>query len=115
MPDTKDGREKQARDEENRQRQRDMAEARERADEPEPPVADEDRRDDEGPTACHRRGCDEPAAFVVLERYREGSGHGAVESEARLCPDHAGEERPTNLDAAYADYVFRVDSLPATD
>ena len=43
MADTKDGREKQARDEENRQRIRAMQEALERGDEPEP----EDVLDDE--------------------------------------------------------------------
>ncbi|MFB6282113.1 MAG: hypothetical protein ABEH40_08845 [Haloferacaceae archaeon] len=112
MPDTKDGREKQARDEENRQREREVAEARERADEPEPPVADEaPANDGDAPPACHRRGCAEPATFVVRERYREGGGHGAVEAEARLCTAHAAEEHPTNLDPEYADYAFRIDPL----
>lgn len=42
MPDDKRGREKQARDAQNRQRQRDIVEARSRAEEPEPPIqADE--------------------------------------------------------------------------
>ena len=33
------------------------------------------------PRQCHRRGCNEPATFVVLERYQEETGHGAVEAE----------------------------------
>ncbi|MFC4245985.1 hypothetical protein ACFOZ7_03085 [Natribaculum luteum] len=70
------------------------------------------------PRTCHRRDCDEPAAFVVLERYQEETGHGAVEAEAVLCRTHTAEEHPTNLDGVYADYVFRVEPLPeatATD
>ncbi|ELZ04894.1 hypothetical protein [Natrialba asiatica] len=63
---------------------------------------------------CHRRGCDEPAAFVVLERYQEETGKGAVEAEAVLCRAHTAEEHPTNLDGVYAEYVFRVDPLPGT-
>lgn len=42
MPDDKRGREKQARDAQNRQRQRDVAEARSRAQEPEPPIESEE-------------------------------------------------------------------------
>ena len=61
---------------------------------------------------CHRRGCDEPAAFVVLERYQEETGHGAVEAEAVLCREHTDEESPANLDGVYADYVFRVEPIP---
>ncbi|ELZ11508.1 hypothetical protein [Natrialba aegyptia] len=61
---------------------------------------------------CHRRGCDEPAAFVVRERYQEETGKGAVEAEAVLCRAHTAEEHPTNLDGVYAEYVFRVDPLP---
>ncbi|AEH38063.1 hypothetical protein [Halopiger xanaduensis] len=61
---------------------------------------------------CHRRDCDEPAAFLALERYQEETGKGAVEAEAALCRDHAAEEHPTNLDGAYPDYVFRVEPLP---
>lgn len=61
---------------------------------------------------CHRRACNEPAAFLVFERYQEETGHGAVEAEAALCREHTVEESPTNLDSAYADYVFRVEPLP---
>jgi hypothetical protein len=103
MPDTKRGREEQARHEERRQRRRDIDEARERADEAEPP--------DERPLTCHRRGCDEPAQFVVTERYQEETGHGAVTAQAALCLAHTDEESPANLDGAYDDYVFRVDPL----
>jgi hypothetical protein len=102
MPDTKEGRERQARSEERRQRERELREERERADEPEP-------RDETSPPPCHRRGCDEPAAFRVLERYQEETGHGAVEAEAFLCTTHTAEEGPTNLDSAYPDYVFLVE------
>ena len=110
MPDTKEGREKQARNAEKRQRDRDIREARERSDEAEPPAEVLD--DTDSPPECHRRGCSEPAAFVVLERYQEETGKGAVEARAFLCREHADEESPTNLDGAYPEYVFRVDPLP---
>ncbi|WP_255170220.1 hypothetical protein [Natrononativus amylolyticus] len=64
---------------------------------------------------CHRRDCDEPAAFVVRERYQEETGQGAVEAVATLCRAHTAEEHPTNLDGAYPDYVFRVEPLSATN
>ena len=124
MADTKEGRDKQARDAEKRQRQRDLKDAQERGDEAEPPrdvsdVADETRREEsdpqDSPRTCHRRDCDEPAAFVVLERYQEETGQGAVEAEAYLCQEHTTEESPTNLDGAYPDYVFRVVPIPETD
>jgi hypothetical protein len=123
MGDTKQGRDKQARDAEKRQRERELEEARERADEPEPPqdvpdVTEEALREtggpEDAPRTCHRRGCDEPAAFVVVERYLEDTGHGSVTAEAFLCRDHTAEESPTNLDHAYPDYVFRVAPLPGT-
>lgn len=121
MADTKKGREKQARDAENRQRKRELEEARTRGDETEPPrddpEVDETEREEDPPDApreCHRRGCDERAAFVVLERYQEETGKGAVEAEAVLCRDHTAEESPANLDGVYADYVFRVDPIPDT-
>ncbi|QSG13498.1 Uncharacterized protein HSBGL_4084 (plasmid) [Halapricum desulfuricans] len=78
---------------------------------------DENRRGDGVPDSfpeCHRRGCTEEATFVVLERYQEETGHGAVEAEAVLCREHADEESPTNLDRSYADYVFRVEPLQET-
>ena len=106
MADTKRGRNKQARDADNRQREREIRESRERADEAEPP----DENSDE-PRSCHRRGCTRPATFGVLERYQEETGHGAVEVEAFLCTEHAAEECPTNLDEDYAEYVFRVEPL----
>jgi hypothetical protein len=109
MADDKNARDKQADDAERRQREWELEEARERADEPEPPRAGED----EAPRTCHRRGCDELATFVVLERYQEDTGHGAVEAEALLCREHTAEESPTNLDGVFADYVFRVEPLPA--
>jgi hypothetical protein len=123
MPDNKRGREKQARDAENRQRERELQQARDRADEAEPPDDDRDEADEvpreesEGPDSpreCHRRGCTEPAAFLVLERYQEETGHGAVEAEAFLCRAHTAEESPTNLDGVYAEYVFRVEPVPGT-
>ncbi|WP_458204943.1 hypothetical protein [Haladaptatus sp. NG-SE-30] len=121
MADTKKGRNKRARNEEKRQRERELAEARERADETEPPQDDLDEGDEirteggedsDSPRECHRRGCDEPAAFAVLERYQEETGHGAVEAKALLCQEHTEEEHPTNLEGVYADYVFRVEPLP---
>lgn len=63
---------------------------------------------------CHRRGCTEKATFLVLERYQEETGHGAVEAEAGLCERHAAEESPTNLDGSYAEYVFRVEPFDGT-
>lgn len=75
---------------------------------------DQHRRMDGGSDSlpeCHRRGCTERATFVVLERYQEETGHGAVEAEALLCQEHTSEESPTNLDSSYAEYVFRVDPL----
>jgi hypothetical protein len=102
MPDTKEGRERQARAEETRQRERDVQEARDRGDEAQP-------ADPAAPPTCHRRGCEEPAAFRVVERYQEETGHGAVEAEAFLCRDHTDEESPANLGQSYADYVFLVE------
>lgn len=58
---------------------------------------------------------DEPATFVVLERYEEETGHGAVEATAALCRGHADEESPTSLGNAYEDHVFRVKPLPPTN
>lgn len=108
MPDTKDGRERQARNEDRRQRERELREAREHADELEPP-------DEDYTPTCHRRGCDELAAFLVLERYQEETGHGAVEAEAALCLEHTYEEGPTHLEDAYDDYVFLVEPLPPAE
>jgi hypothetical protein len=104
MADTKQGRDKQAHDETKRQQEREIRDAQARADETEPPQAGE-------PEGCYRRNCEEPAAFVVVERYQEETGHGLVEARAELCADHAAEERPANLDAADADYIFRVEPL----
>ena len=121
MADTKEGRENQADNEERRQRERELAETRDRADEPDPTADDQTDPDEarrEGdeypalPRECHRRGCTEPAAFLVRERYQEETGQGAVEAEAALCREHTAEESPTNLDGVYPDYVFRVDPIP---
>jgi hypothetical protein len=120
MADTKEGREKQAADEARRQLQREVKEALARADESEPLDPDQaaeaivgDAGDlPESPLECHRRSCDEPATFLVLERYQEETGQGAVEATAALCEKHTAEESPTNLDGAYAEYVFRVVPLP---
>lgn len=123
MADTKQSRDEQARDEADRQRERALKEARERADEAEPPreqpdepggTSEEADEPADSPRACHRRGCEKPAAFVVLERYEEETGHGVVEAEAALCRAHTAEERPSNLDGAYADYLFRVRPIPGT-
>lgn len=65
----------------------------------------------DAPRTCHRRGCDESAAFAVLERYQEETGKGAVEAEAFLCRAHTDEESPANLDSAYDEYVFRVEPV----
>ncbi|MFC4437207.1 MULTISPECIES: hypothetical protein [Natrialbaceae] len=73
---------------------------------------DQQRGDVPGSTReCHRRGCDERAQFVVLERYQEETGKGAVEAEAALCRDHTDEESPANLEGAYDDYVFHVEPI----
>jgi hypothetical protein len=106
MADTKEGREKQADDEDRRQRERDIKEAISRGDELEPLAKDE-----EPPQECHRRGCTEAPAFVVRERYQEETGHGAVVATAYLCRSHTDEESPTNLENAYSGYVFRVDPI----
>jgi hypothetical protein len=103
MGDTKEGREKQARSADDRQREREIEESIARGDEAEPPESEV--------RTCHRRGCDEPAAFVVTERYLEETGHGAVEATAYLCRDHTAEEGPANLDRAFSDYVFRVEPV----
>ena len=68
----------------------------------------------ESPPECHRRDCAEPAAFRVLERYQEETGAGAVEAAAHLCRAHAADESPANIDAAYDDYVFRVDPIESS-
>lgn len=124
MGDDKRGREKQASDAERRQRERALDEAMERADEAEPPAeetpdtaestADREEAssgDVNGSRECHRRGCSEPAAFVVRERYLEETGHGAVVAEAYLCREHTAEESPTNLDHSYPEYAFCVESI----
>jgi hypothetical protein len=110
MGDTKEGREEQAAHEEQRQRARDLAETLARSDELEPADLGLDESQGERPT-CHRRGCDDPASFVVLERYQEETGQGPVESAAVLCEAHASEESPTNIDATSDDYLFRVDPI----
>jgi len=107
MPDTKSGRDKQAREEERRRIQRDISEARERGDEPEPAA--------DPPTECHRRGCSEPVAFSVTERYQEETGAGAVEATAFLCADHTADESPANVEDAYDGYVFHVEPVAAGD
>jgi len=60
---------------------------------------------------CDRRSCDERAAFHVLERYLEDTGKGPVEARTVLCRAHTDEESPVNLDAAYPEYVFRVEPI----
>lgn len=120
MADTKKGRDKQAHDETRRQHERDIEEARSRGDETEPTEVEQDgatadRRETNPPRTCHRRGCDERARFVVVERYLEETGHGAVEATAHLCTEHTREESPTNLDGVYEDYVFRVVPIVESD
>ncbi|WP_336364883.1 hypothetical protein [Halalkalicoccus salilacus] len=120
MADTKKGRDKKAHDAENRQRKRELEQERDRADEAEPPqneaneVYREGNASGDSSQECRRRGCNELAAFLVLERYQEETGHGAVEAEAALCEEHTAEESPTNLDGVYADYVFQVTPLLET-
>ena len=123
MADTKKGRDKKAHDAENRQRKRELEQERDRADEVEPPQNEQNEVNEvhrEGAPSgdssqeCRRRGCNKLAAFLVLERYQEETGHGAVEAEAALCGEHTAEESPTNLDGVYTDYVFQVTPLPET-
>lgn len=66
---------------------------------------------DTAPDSCHRRDCDRPATFHILERYQEETGHGAVEAKAHLCKSHTVDESPANLDGAYEEYVFQVRPL----
>lgn len=108
MADTKQGREKQARNAERRQVERDLREALERGDEPKPP---EPTAEDEE-VLCRRRGCSALATFMVVERYQEETGQGAVEARAVLCQSHTEEEGPANLDDSYPGYVFRIEPLP---
>ena len=121
MADTKTGRDEQAREAENRQRERELAEARDRGDEPEPLRDGEAEAESVGtdptdpPRECERRDCTDRATFVVVERYQEETGHGAVEATAVLCRNHTADERPANLDSAYSEYVFRVEPLSTTD
>lgn len=61
---------------------------------------------------CHRRGCTEPAVFLVTEQYEEETGKGTVTAEAALCFDHTTEEHPHNLDQAGPAYRFVVEPLP---
>ncbi|WP_049985002.1 hypothetical protein [Halobellus rufus] len=112
MADTKEGREKQAADEDRRQRRREITEALARADEAEPAILGEDGEPPDFPLTCHRRNCEEPAEFLVLERYQEETGQGAVEARAALCRAHTREESPANLDGVYDEYVFSVTPLP---
>ena len=123
MADTKKGRDKKAHDAENRQRKRELEQERDRADEAEPlqneqneanEVHREGNASGDSSQECRRRGCTELPAFLVLERYQEETGHGAVEAEAALCEAHTAEESPTNLDGVYADYVFQVTPIPET-
>jgi hypothetical protein len=67
--------------------------------------------DSKAPPICDRRRCEARATFLVVERYLEETGKGAVEARAALCTRHADEESPTNLDAAFPEYVFRVEPL----
>ena len=128
MADDKRGREKQAKREDRRQREREIAADRARGEEAEPPedAVDDDREGEDAadgiqrgegaypdpPHECHRRGCDERASFVVVERYREETGQGSVEAKAHLCRAHTDEESPANLDSAGEDYVFRIEPIP---
>lgn len=121
MADDRSGRDEKALDEERRQRERALSQEIDCGDEAEPPVEQPDasgvighegKVDPPASGNCHRRGCAEPAAFVVLERYQEETGQGAVEATAALCRGHTAEERPTNLDRSYAEYVFRVTPIP---
>jgi hypothetical protein len=117
MGDTKSGRVKQAREEARRQRRREIEAELARGDEAEPTDLGDEETDveyepSEGPHECHRRSCTEPASFVVLERYLEETSHSPVEATAMLCVAHTEEEGPTRLEAAYDDYVFRIEPLP---
>ncbi|QSG03864.1 Uncharacterized protein AArcS_2668 [Natranaeroarchaeum sulfidigenes] len=107
MADDKKGRDKQAHNAEKRQRQRELREALERGDETEPLWEDESL-----PKECHRRGCAADPSFIVVERYQEETGQGAVEAVAYLCQTHTREESPANLDQAYPEYQFRIEALP---
>ncbi len=107
MADDKKGRDRQAHNVEKRQRQRELRDALERGDETEPLWEDKAL-----PQDCHRRGCTDSPSFVVVERYLEETGQGAVEAVAYLCRTHTREESPTNLDQAYSEYQFRIEALP---
>jgi hypothetical protein len=95
MPDTKDGRERQARDSDNRQRRREVVEAREREQEREPPQQ------------CQYEECQAAAAFEVLERYP--ADENVVETMLWVCTDHAAMEGPTNLSGE--SYLFQITTI----
>lgn len=106
MPDTEEGREKQAADADRAQRERALREELDRQDE-EPPGPEAD-----DPPICHYRNCTDLATFHVSERYEEETGHGLVTAEALVCTAHAEGEHPTNLDGASPEYSFSVEPLP---
>lgn len=113
MEDTKRIRDQQAQNAEDQQRDQEGHRTRDRAAETASDGGQDDltgiQRENGDSRECHRRGCTRSARFVVLERYQEETGHGAVEAEAVLCREHTAEESPTNLDSAYSDYVFHVE------
>jgi hypothetical protein len=107
MADDKQGRVQQAHNAERRQWEREIEEARSRADESNP--LEEEMAD--GFQPCHRSGCDRAAMFLVLERYEEADGE-IIEETAALCREHTAQEGPMHLDRLYDSYVFRVEQLP---
>ena len=106
MADDKQGRVKQAHNAERRQWEREIEEARTRADESNPlqeELADEFQ-------ACARSDCNRAAMFFILERYQDAD-EDVVEETAMLCREHTADERPMHLERLYDNYVFRIEQL----
>ena len=106
MADDKQGRVKQAHNEERRQWEREIEEARSRADESNP-LQREQTDEFQG---CNRSDCNRAAMFFVLERYQDAAEE-VVEETAMLCREHTADERPMHLERLYDNYVFRVEQL----
>lgn len=64
----------------------------------------------ENPFSCEECS-DRDAVFWVYERYEADDGVGAVEAEVALCQECIEGVGPTELENAYANYVFRIEPV----
>ena len=64
----------------------------------------------ENPFSCERCG-EREAVFWVFERYEAPDGIGAVESEEPLCRECIQDVGPSELENAYANYIFRIEPV----